>query len=60
MNGKYDLQGVLISFDNGNRRCKLAHQKAKDFCLKKGLFLKRFRIDLQVIDINNGQNQKTS
>jgi len=47
-----DIQGVLVSFNNLNGDHRSAHEKARAFCTQKGLFLKRFRIDLQEIDLN--------
>jgi UDP-GlcNAc:undecaprenyl-phosphate GlcNAc-1-phosphate transferase len=53
MNGQYEIQGVLVSFNNGNGACNSAHEKARQYCLQKGLFLKRFRIDLQEVNLND-------
>jgi len=43
---QYTIQGVLVSFNNVNGHWNQSHEKAMNFCLQHGLFLKRFRIDL--------------
>jgi UDP-GlcNAc:undecaprenyl-phosphate GlcNAc-1-phosphate transferase len=50
--GQHPFNGILVSFNNGNGHNRPAHEAAKKYCLSNGLFLKRFRIDLQEVDLN--------
>ncbi len=49
--GQHPFTGVLISFNNGNGHNRPAHDAAKKYCISNGLFLRRFRIDLQEVDL---------
>lgn len=46
---KYAIQGILLSF-NGTTNAK-AHQAAMRYCIENGLFLKRFTIQLEPVEL---------
>ena len=48
---QHKLAGVLISFNESNSRHSSAHEEAMTFCRHHGLFLKRFKVDLQNVDL---------
>ena len=49
---QHPLAGVVVSFnDTGGGRNRASHAMAEDFCRAHGLFLKRFRIDLQDVGL---------
>ncbi len=47
------FNGILISFNDINGHHEKAHEAVKDYCLKKKVYLKRFKIDLQDIDLES-------
>ena len=49
---KHQINGVLISFNNANGESRSAHAVAEDFCKRNNMSLKRFKIDLQEVDLN--------
>lgn len=49
----YPFNGLLVSFSNGNGHNQPAHEAAKKYCHANGLSLKRFRIDLQDVDLTS-------
>lgn len=48
----YEIKGLLISFNSTNVPNSIAHEAARGFCTQNGLFLKRFQIELQDVDID--------
>ena len=49
---QHQLNGILISFNDVNGFHGKAHENIRDFCLKKKIFLKRFKIGLQEVDLD--------
>jgi UDP-GlcNAc:undecaprenyl-phosphate/decaprenyl-phosphate GlcNAc-1-phosphate transferase len=47
---KHQLSGILISFHDANGHAG-AYEEVKAFCKTRGLFLKRFRLDLQSVGL---------
>lgn len=52
------FEGILVSFNDSNGRNRPAHEAAKKYCHANGLFLKRFRIDLQEVDVTSEIQQR--
>jgi UDP-GlcNAc:undecaprenyl-phosphate GlcNAc-1-phosphate transferase len=52
LHAQHQLNGILISFNDVNGFHGKAHENIKDFCLKKKIFLKRFKIGLQEVDLD--------
>jgi UDP-GlcNAc:undecaprenyl-phosphate/decaprenyl-phosphate GlcNAc-1-phosphate transferase len=50
IHAKHQLNGVLISFNDTGGTHEQIHQKIRQWCLDNDLFLKKFKISLQVID----------
>jgi UDP-GlcNAc:undecaprenyl-phosphate GlcNAc-1-phosphate transferase len=48
---QHQVGGVLVSFDDADGRNQPSHAAVKDYCRRRGLFLKRFRIDLKEVDL---------
>ena len=53
IHAKQQFNGILISFNDINGNHEKAHEAAKEYCLKKNVFLKRFKIDLQEVDLDS-------
>lgn len=49
---EHQLAGILISFNDSQGHHSSAHDQAIRFCREHGLFLKRFRVDLQPVDLS--------
>lgn len=49
---QHQLNGILVSFNDEDGKRQIAHSEALKFCKKHGLFIKKFKIDLQNMDIN--------
>ena len=47
----HELSGVLISFNGADDHCHASHEAARAFCRLKGLFLKKFKLNLEDIDL---------
>ncbi|RJQ78735.1 MAG: glycosyl transferase [Desulfobacteraceae bacterium] len=52
---QHQIKGMLISFNNLNGHSHLVLDAAKNFCTRSGLFLKRFQIELQDVDLSNSE-----
>ena len=50
---KEQFNGILISFNDYNGHHEKSHEAVKDYCLKKKVYLKSFRIDLQDVDLES-------
>jgi hypothetical protein len=48
---RYQVAGMLVSFNDLDGRHRASHAAAEGYCRRQGLFLKRFRIDLQDVDL---------
>jgi UDP-GlcNAc:undecaprenyl-phosphate/decaprenyl-phosphate GlcNAc-1-phosphate transferase len=48
---QYQVAGMLVSFNDLDGRHRASHVAAEGYCRRQGLFLKRFRIDLQDVDL---------
>jgi UDP-GlcNAc:undecaprenyl-phosphate GlcNAc-1-phosphate transferase len=46
---QYQINGILISFNNASGESRTAHAMAAEFCKQQGLSLKQFKIDLQEV-----------
>jgi UDP-GlcNAc:undecaprenyl-phosphate GlcNAc-1-phosphate transferase len=53
IHARHRLNGVLISFNDMNGHHAGALEAAKEFCLKKKIRLKRFKINLQEVDLDS-------
>ena len=50
---QHHLNGILISFNDVNGFHGKAIENIKDFCVKKKIFLKRFKIGLQEVELDD-------
>jgi UDP-GlcNAc:undecaprenyl-phosphate GlcNAc-1-phosphate transferase len=48
----HHLDGILISFNEVNGRHSGNHEAVRRFCREKGLFLKRFKVNLIPVDVD--------
>ncbi|MFO7713955.1 glycosyl transferase [Desulfosarcina sp.] len=51
IHSQHQVGGVLVSFDDADGRNRPSHAAVEDYCRRRGLFLKRFRIDLKEVDL---------
>jgi UDP-GlcNAc:undecaprenyl-phosphate GlcNAc-1-phosphate transferase len=51
IHGQHHVGGVLVSFDDADGRNRSSHAAVTDYCRRRGLFLKKFRIDLKEVDL---------
>ncbi len=49
---EHKLAGILISFNDSQGHHSSAHDQTIRFCRDHGLFLKRFKVDLQSVDLS--------
>lgn len=52
INAGQQLGGVIVSFDDADGRNRASHEAAAEYCRQRGLFLKRFRIDLKDVALD--------
>jgi len=50
---QHQINGILVSFNNVGGESRSAHAMAADFCKRNGIYLKRFKIDLQEVDLTH-------
>jgi UDP-GlcNAc:undecaprenyl-phosphate GlcNAc-1-phosphate transferase len=53
IHARQPFNGILISFNDINGHHEKAHASVKEYCLKKNVFLKRFKIDLQEVELDS-------
>jgi UDP-GlcNAc:undecaprenyl-phosphate/decaprenyl-phosphate GlcNAc-1-phosphate transferase len=53
IHARHQLNGVLISFNDMNGHHAKALEGAKDFCFKNNIHLKRFKINLQEVELDS-------
>jgi UDP-GlcNAc:undecaprenyl-phosphate/decaprenyl-phosphate GlcNAc-1-phosphate transferase len=52
IHSKHGLNGILISFNCAEEEFDRAHDAAKQFCARQGIFLRQFKIELQDMDLS--------